>query len=133
MTSEQLIDQAAKKQGIVISADDVTKKTNEIVQSLGPNVKLDDLLKYQGMEKAEFERQIKLQLSVEKIVGKDVTITDEEIASFIEKNKEMMTATEEAALRGEAREAIMSQKINEKIQPWFSALKEKAKVVRLMK
>ncbi len=96
-------------------------------------MKLDDLLKYQGMDKADFEHQISLQLTVEKILGKEVEVTDAEVAEFIEKNKETMVATEEAAMKGEAREALTSQKINEKIQPWFAKLKETTKVVRLMK
>ncbi len=133
MISEKLIADAAKKQGVVISQKDIDAKTNEVVKSLGPNVKLEDLLKYQGMNKSDFEHQISLQLTVEKILGKDVAVTDSEVEEFISKNKETMVATEGAAMNGEAREALMSQKINEKIQPWFAKLKETAKVVRLMK
>lgn len=133
MISEKLIGDAAKKQGVVVSQKDIDEKTTEVVKSLGPNVKLEDLLKYQGMNKSDFEHQIALQLTVERILGKDVTVADSEVTDFIEKNKETMIATDEAAMRGEAREALKSQKINEKIQPWFASLKQGAKVVRLMK
>lgn len=131
--SEKLIGDAAKKQGVIVSQKDIDEKTNEVVKSLGPNVKLEDLLKYQGMNKSDFEHQIALQLTVERILGKDVTVSDSEVADFIDKNKDTMVATDEAAMRGEAREALKSQKINEKIQPWFASLKQGAKVVRLMK
>lgn len=133
MISEQLIADAAVKQGVAISQKDIDTKTATVVKSLGPNVKLDDLLKYQGMTKSDFEHQIRLQLTVEKILGKDVAVSDADVDGFIEKNKDTMVATEPAAMRGEAREAVTQQKINEKIQPWFAQLKEKAKVVRLMK
>ncbi len=133
MISEKMIGDAAVKQGVVITQKDIDAKTAEVVKSLGPNVKLDDLLKYQGMNKSDFEHQISLQLTVERILGKDVNVTDTEINDFIEKNKETLVATDEAGMRGEAREALTSQKINEKIQPWFASLKQNAKVVRLMK
>lgn len=133
MISEKLIAEAAMKNKVVISDKDVESKLNEIVTSLGANVKLDDLLKYQGMTKEDFQHQIRLQMTVEKILGKDVTVSDAEIADFITKNKETMTATDEAALNGEARASLTSQKINEKIQPWFAQLKKDAKIVKLMK
>lgn len=131
--SERLIADAATAKKVSVSQQEITAKTNAVVASLGPNVKLDDLLKYQGMTKNDFEHQIQLQLTVEKILGKDVAVNDKEIEEYIGKNKETMTATGEAALRGEAREALRSQKINEKMQPWFEELKKNATVVRLMK
>ncbi len=133
MISERLIADTAQQKGIVISKEDVTIKMNDLVKTLGPNVKLDDLLKYQGMTKTDFENQIRLQLTVEKILGKDVAVADTEVDDYISKNRTTMTATGEAELRGEARTALESQKVSEKIQPWFAELKQKAKIIRLFK
>jgi hypothetical protein len=131
MISERLIADTASSQGVVITHEEIEAKMNDLVKTLGPNVKIEDLLKYQGMTKSDFESQIRLQLTVEKILGKDVEVTDIEIEEFITQNRETMTATDEAALRGEARATIESQKISEKIQPWFAEIKEKAKIIRL--
>lgn len=133
MISERLIADTAQQKGIAISKEDVTVKMNDLVKTLGPNVKLDDLLKYQGMTKADFENQIRLQLTVEKILGKDVAVEEIEVDEYIKKNRDTMTATDEAALRGEARGVIENQKISEKIQPWFADIKQKAKIIRLFK
>jgi hypothetical protein len=133
MISERLIADTAASQNITIPQEEVEAKMNDMVKTLGPNVKIEDLLKYQGMTKADFEGQIRLQLTVEKILGKDIAVTDAEVDEFIAQNKETMTATDEAAMRGEAREALTSQKVSEKIQPWFAELKEKAKIVRMVK
>jgi parvulin-like peptidyl-prolyl isomerase len=133
MISERLIADTAAKQGVQITSTEVEKKMNDLVKTLGPNVKLDDLLKYQGMTKADFESQIKLQLTVEKLLGKDVAVSDSEVADYITKNKETLTATDEAALKTEAKDAVQSQKISEKIQPWFAEVKAKANIVRLVK
>lgn len=133
MISERLIADTAASQGVNITKEDVEKKMNDLVKTLGPDVKIEDLLKYQGMTKSDFENQIRLQLTVEKLLGKDVAVTDIEVDEFIVKNRETMTATDEAALRTEAKTALESQKVSEKIQPWFAELKAKAKIVRIMK
>lgn len=133
MISERLIADTAQKSGVVLTQPEIEAKMKELVSSLGPDVKLDDLLKYQGMTKADFEQQIRLQLTVEKILGKDVVIQDKEIDDFISTNRATMVATDEAALRSEARQTLSAQKISEKIQPWFADLKAKAKIVRLIK
>lgn len=133
MINEQLITEAAKKQGVVISQNDISAKENDLMKSLGPGVKIDDVLKYQGMSRADFDDQVRLQLIVEKVLGKDVAVSDSEIADYITKNKDTLTASDEAGMNAEAKQAIFSQKINDKVQTWFSALKAQAKIVTLLK
>lgn len=89
--------------------------------------------KYQGVSKNEFQNQVKLQLTVEKMLGKDIAISESDIDEYIANNADTLTATDEASLREEARQTIFSQKMSEKIQPWFAELKEKAKIIRLLK
>jgi parvulin-like peptidyl-prolyl isomerase len=133
MISERLIADTAQKSGVTITPSEIEAKMNNLLKSLGPNVKIEDLLKYQGMTKADFDQQIRLQLTVEKILGKDVTVEDKEVDDYVAKNRDTMTATDEAAIRGEARDTLLSQKISEKIQPWFADLKAKATIMRLVK
>jgi hypothetical protein len=133
MISERLIAETAQKQNVVITKSDVDSKINDLVKSLGSGVSIDDLLKYQGVKRAEFESQVKLQLAVEKILGKDIAITESDIDDYIAKNRDTLTATDEASMREEAKQTIFSQKMSEKIQPWFADLKEKAKITRFLK
>jgi parvulin-like peptidyl-prolyl isomerase len=133
MISERLVNGAAQKAGISVSQKNVDTKITELVKTLGPNVKLEDLLAYQGVTKSEFENQVKLQLTIEKLLGKDISISDSAITDYIAQNKATMTATDEAAMRAEAKQALFSQEISQKVQPWFNDLKAKAKVVRLLK
>jgi hypothetical protein len=131
MITERLIADAAREQGVVISQTDIDAKIATITQTLGPDVNLDQLLAYQGMTKEDFEHQVRLQLTVEKVLGQDVAVEDSEIDEFVLSNRETMTATDEAALREEARDAIKSQKTSEKMQPWLMELRDKAKITKL--
>ncbi|KKT47203.1 MAG: hypothetical protein UW37_C0012G0001, partial [Candidatus Gottesmanbacteria bacterium GW2011_GWA2_44_17] len=130
MISEKLIAQEARRSGVVVTQEEIDKQEEEVLKSFGGKVTLDELLKFQGTTKAEFDGQIRLQLLVNKLLEKDVTVTDEEIASYRETNKALMVSSDEADLKEEARKALLEQKINEKIQPWFTELKNKAKIFK---
>lgn len=130
MITEKLIADAAVKKGIVVGQADVDAKVASITATLGPNVNLEQLLQYQGMTRADFEHQIRLQLMVEKVLGKDVTVEESEITTFVQNNRETMTATDEASIREEARANLVSQKTSEKMQPWLMELRDKATIVK---
>jgi hypothetical protein len=133
MISERLVATAANKAGIVVGQKDIDSKINELIKSLGASVKLEDLLAYQGITKGDFEKQVRLQLTVEQLLGKDVKVTDAEIDTYLETNKDTLTATDEGAMRLEAKQTLFSQAVSQKIQPWFTELKTKAKIVKLLK
>lgn len=130
--SEKLIEGEAGKAGVVMNSEEVKAREEEIVKGLGGGMSLEEILKIQGLSKEEFDRQITLQLTVQKILGKDLTITDADVNNFIATNRAMLVATEEAALRSEAKQAILDAHIGEKLQPWFNELKAKAKILRFL-
>lgn len=130
--SERLVAGAAASSGIQVSKDEVATKVAEIVKSLGGDMGIDDLLKYQGMTKQDFENQIRLQMTVEKVLARDLAITEGDIDNFIATNRATLTATEPAGLRAEARATIIGNHVNERLQPWFMELKDKAKILRLL-
>ncbi len=132
MINERLIADAAKKAGVSVSQGEVDAKEQDIVKGLGENVKLEDLLKYQGMTKSDFDSQIRLQMTVQKILGKDIVLSDADIDNFIATNRAVLRATDPGKLKDEARQAILDKKIGEKIQPWFLELKQKANVLKFL-
>lgn len=133
MITEQLIYSEAKKAGIRVTQKEIDAKEEEIVKSFGGNVTIDDLLKYQGMTKGDFDQQVRLySLIIPKLVGKDIVVSDDDVTQYIATNSATLVATDEATMRSEAREAILTQRIGEKVQPWFTELKNKAKIFRFI-
>lgn len=132
MIGEALIADAARKSDVYVTKDDVESKEAEVVKGLGENVKLEDVLKFQGMTKEDFDTQVRLQLTVEKLLSKDIQISESDIDNFIATNRATLVATTPSELRTEARQTLLSQKVNEKIQPWFEELKQKAKILRFL-
>jgi hypothetical protein len=133
MISEQLIGDEAKKQKITVTQQEIDAQQQEILKSFGGNVTLDDVLKYQGMTKADFDQQIRLQMLLTKLIGKDITISDEDVTNYIATNESTLVATDSDGMKKEAKDAILMQKVGEQLQTWYAALKEKAKIYRFIK
>lgn len=131
MVNETLVASEAKKAGVSVTQQDIDTKTKDILAKYG-GMSLDDLLKYQGMTKDDFNREIRLQMTIEKLLGKDIQIAQGDVDNFIATNRALLTATDPAVLQEEARQAILSQKISEKFQAWFTELRTKASVVNFL-
>lgn len=132
MIGERLIADEAKKTGVVVTESDIEEKQKEILNSLGTEVKLEDFLKFQGLTEADFNQQLKIQLLVEKLLTRDLTISENDIDAYIATNRAILVATEPAALREEARKAIVGNTVSEKLQGWFLELRQKSNVVKFL-
>ncbi len=132
MIGETLIAREAQRSGVAITEQELKAKQAEILSSLGAEVKLEDFLKFQGLTEADFNQQLKIQLTVERLLTRDLAITEQDIDNFIATNRALLTATEPGALREEAKKAIISNAVSEKLQPWFLELREKANVMKFL-
>lgn len=125
-----LILQEAKKQKITISKSDLDgelKKIEAEISSQGQN--LDQLLILQGLSKKDLTEQIEIQKIAEKLVEKNIKITDKEVEKYIEKNKDSLSsATDPAKLKSDAKLQLKQQEINEKLQVLIEDLKTKARI-----
>lgn len=132
MIGETLIADEAKKAGVTVTDSDLKNKQQEVLNSLGANVQLDDFLKFQGMTKDDFNKQLKVQIMVERMLTKDLKISDSDITNYIATNGATLTATDPAKLKEEARQAIVNNKVSEKLQTWFTNMRAKASVVTFL-
>ncbi|OGG04114.1 hypothetical protein A2Z33_03040 [Candidatus Gottesmanbacteria bacterium RBG_16_52_11] len=129
MITEKLIRNEAQKAGVGISQEDINARQQEMIANIGGQVSIDDLLKYQGLTREEFDTQTRMQLLVEKLLGREYTITDTDIDNYIATNRARLVSTTAADLREESRRMLMDQFLGKRIQPWFTEIKEKANIV----
>lgn len=133
--AEMLVLQEGRNQKIIISDEEINqeaKKLDDQFKTQGQS--LDSVLALQNQSKKEFLRQIKIQLLVEKILGKDIEITDEEIADYFKENQELFA--EGATLVSEKEnihQTLFNDKLTEKIQPWLQELQDKANILYFIK
>lgn len=130
---EKLILQEAKKKGISISKEELSQSIEKIKDQLGPQADLDSVLALQGIKKSDFESQLKVQILVKKLLEKEISISDEEVAKFIKENRKLMEATTEAELAQEAKERLTNQSVTERLNPWIDELIKKAKILSFVR
>lgn len=132
MINEQILKGEAAKKGVTVSDKEVNDKIAEIEKSLAGRITLADALSQQGMTMADFKNQVEIQLMIDKMTASSAGATDQEISDYIAKNKEMLTASDEAGLKAQARTAIIQNKKNQAFQKLFQDLKKSAKVVKFI-
>lgn len=130
--SERLIAGAAAKEGVTVTQEEINGKVAEITAGLGQNANLDELLSMQGMSRSEFESQIRLQLLIRNLLGRDINVTEADIDNYIATSGALLASTEPAKLREEARQAIFDGKVGEKLQVWFEELRANASIQRFL-
>jgi hypothetical protein len=128
MITEKLISAEAQKQTIVVTQQDIEAREKEILSSFGSSMSVDDFLKMQGINKADFENQLKLQIEVQRILTKGLSITDLDLDTYIASNRATLVATDPAKLKDEARQAIIDAKVGEKIDAFLQDLRTKASI-----
>jgi foldase protein PrsA len=128
--TEILVLQEAKKLNATVTDAEVSAEIAKVRQELttqGQN--LDTLLSFQQMTMKDFEMQIKLQKTAEKILADKVNATEEEILKFIEDNKSAIPegmAQEE--VRAAAVQQVKSQKMGTELTKWLEMVKAKSSI-----
>lgn len=130
LITKTLVLQEAKKQNITVGNDEVNKELKKIEDSVSKRgQKLDQVLSLKGTTRPEFIEQIRMQKIVEKMIGKDIKVTDREIDDYIEKNKDFIQeGTISADLKNNVKDQLNQQKLGERFQKWLSDLQKNAKI-----
>lgn len=130
---EDLINAEIKKSKMVVTEEKIEEEVKKISGSLTGGMKLEDALSMQGISLADFRNQLKMRLQVNKILEKDVVVSEEEIDKYVKENDKTLVATSAADKRTEAKQILGERKLSEKIQSWVSDLLSKAKITRFIK
>lgn len=130
LITTSLIFQEASRQGVSVSNQEVSERIKKIEDSLSAQGQtLDSVLTLQGMNRAKLAEQITMQLLLEKMLGKKITVADKEINDYIEQNKGLLPENKSGdELRTQVKEQLRQQKLNEKFQEWITDLQKKAKI-----
>ncbi len=85
MIGEKLIDQEAKKNGVVVTDQEVEDQFNTISTGMGSSFA--SLLQQYGMSEDDLRESLRINLIVFEMSTKDVVITDEEIETYFNENR----------------------------------------------
>jgi len=98
-----LLTNQVKKENVTVTPEEIATAIDQFKQSLPEGMTMDDLMKQAGMTQEEFDKNIVLDLSVNKLLTKAteavVQPTDEQIKTFYEENKERFAEPETVSAR----------------------------------
>jgi len=133
--TEKLIDNETKRQGISVGEDDI----NAEIQTIEANVvaqgtTLEEALTQQGMTMEDFRQSITLQEKLEKLLDDKIKVSEEEISTYLEKNKDQLPPSQDQGkLREQVAEQLKGQKLNQEGATYIEELRTKAKIQFFMK
>ncbi|MHB1455801.1 MAG: peptidylprolyl isomerase [Armatimonadota bacterium] len=78
----KLIDQEAKKAGIVVKQEEINTRIVEVKQSVPPGTDYLDMLKSKGLTPNRLSAIFKMQLQAEKVVGKTIKVAPQDLAQY---------------------------------------------------
>ena len=133
LVTKTLVLQEAAKRNISVSDQDVTDQVKKIQDQLskqGQN--LNQALAMQGMAMSDLKDQIKIEKLIEKLLGKQIQVSDQEVSDYMQKMQQANTGTDSAAVpqmsKDQVRQQLQQQKLSQKAQPWLADLQAKAKI-----
>ncbi|GIW61877.1 MAG: hypothetical protein KatS3mg089_0729 [Patescibacteria group bacterium] len=134
LITKTIILQEARKKKVTVNAQEVDQEIKKIEENLSKQgQKLDNILQLQGMTRDSLREQVYFQKLIEKMVGKDIKVSDKEVNDYITANRSTLPQdAKEEDLKKQVREQLRQQKLNEKVQTWIKSLQEKAKVTYLI-
>jgi len=127
--NEKLIEQEIKKQGIQITQAEIDQEITQISDQIGSESGgLDALLAFQGVNRDEFNRQVRLNLAMEKLVKSTIQITDEQIKQELADNKSTYKDLSPADAATTAASNLRNEQLRQSFNTWFESLRSSAKI-----
>ena len=130
LITKTLILQEAKKENVTVSDSEVNNQIKAIQASLSKNGQnLLQVLALQGMTKQDLIENIRIQKLIDKMIGKNITVTDKEVNDYIKKNKASIPANEKPSdVKTKVKQQLTQQKLSGKYQTWIANLQKNAKI-----
>ncbi len=130
LVTQTLIMQEARKQNITVTDQEINSELKKIEDNLSKQGQsLDQALLLQGMTKDDLINNIRTQLTVSKILEKDIKVSDKEINDYISQNKETLpTSQNPDQIRQSVKQQLTQNKLVQKYQSWIANIEKNAKI-----
>ena len=128
MINEAILQQEATKKGVGITPADLDQKAKETEAQYGGTAAFDSLLSQQGLTRADFLAQTRIQLMVEKLYSNEASPSSADIDQFMKDNQNNPEASDAAKFRQTATDQIRQQNLSKIFNEKFQVLKQAAKI-----
>ncbi|XQY91188.1 foldase protein PrsA [Metabacillus sp. HB246100] len=95
LITKSIIEQEAKKQEVKVSDEEVEAEVDELVLSYGGEEMFNQTLATSGLTIEDVFEDMKLNLQIEKLVESRIDVTEEELQTYFDENKESFAKTKQ--------------------------------------
>lgn len=131
--TKTLILQEANKQNKNVTDSEINEEITKIDENLkkqGQDLAM--ALKIQGMTMDSLKDQMKVQLTLKKLLAEKTKVSEKEVKEYIEKNKENLPKMDEKELKNNVKQQLEQEKLNTSATEFLQALRSKAKISNLL-
>jgi SurA-like N-terminal domain len=126
---QKIIDKKAKKEGVVISDEEINEEIKNIEnQIMAQGGTLDEVLAQEGTTRDIFAGQIATQKKLEKLLSDDMQVSDSEVDQYIEDNEIEIPEGEEISYREQVGAQLQQQKFNAIVVQFIDSLREQSSI-----
>ena len=135
LVTEKLIEKEIGEKGITVSRAQLNERKEKISAQIeeGQNMTLEQYLKMQDIQEAEFDTNITQQLSIEMLFADKVAVSEEEIDGFLETYGEQLTEGTDEEKRAQVVDILINQQMGTLFQQWLEDLKSAAEISNYLK
>ena len=95
LVANKIIDLEAKKQNVKVTDEEVEKEIDKIAEQYGGRETFEQFLGMYGASLDDIKENITVNIKIEKLLGSDVKITEDEMKTYFEENKESFDEKEQ--------------------------------------
>lgn len=130
MVNEKLLAEQIKKNGIVVSDEEVNADVEKMIKQYGSPEAFKSALEQFGLTEEKAKISIKQSIGFKKLIEKSnkIEITDEAVKKYFESNKETYSGKKLEEVSAEIKDSLYQQELYTKSQEMFSTIRKDAKV-----
>lgn len=95
LITNKVIELEAEKQGVKISADEINEELDAFIESYGGEDSFNAALETSGISLENFKYDIEIFLMTKALMAEGIEVTDEEIQTYFDENKDSFAQTEQ--------------------------------------
>lgn len=129
MISQQLVVDEAEKRHTTVSDQEVNNEISTIKTQSGGDANFNQLLQQQGLTMVELQKQVKLQLIIQKMFSSEASVSADEVAKYISDNKDQYP-NPDASTEAQVKQQLQQQKLVDVFRTWLQQAQASNRVVK---
>lgn len=129
LIAKKLIEYEAKRQKIIVTKDEIRRQVYIYQkEALRQGKTIAELMQTSDQNLGEIDENVKLQITIYKIVAKDLEPTDEDLDEYFEKYGLIYTDEEKVYYKEQVKQFIFKDKVSQNYESWINEAKASSEV-----